>query len=528
MHAMTRVLLIGIDGAEPTLVRQWINDGSLPNLGRLAERGSFLPCQSTIPPATFPAWTTCVTGVNPGKHGVFDFTEMAPGKYALRFVNATYRRAPALWNVLSSAGKRVCVLGVPGTYPPEKINGVMVSGFDSPVCTAVDASFVQPPSEYELVKDWRFADFQEADIGEGWHEMAFNQLMSGIDAKERIALSLLKREPWDFFMIVFGESDTVAHHFWPYHDPNSPRHMPGMHDAIRQIYARIDRAIGQLIAAAGEDRVVMIVSDHGFGGAGTGVIHINNWLAERGHLHFAASRDSLAKRLAMRFVPPSWQGRIFRALSGLAARAEGQSRFGGIDWNKTIAWSEELNYFPSIRLNVRGREPHGQIDPSEYTAVCRKLCDELESWEVIQRAMPRDDIYDGPFVSNAPDIVLQLALEDGYSHSCLRSRGGPAFRRISRTEFVGGKGKGMSGNHRAAGTLIISEPVFCGAASLQDVAPTVLSLLSIPAASMDGTSLVSGARTSASVVARAGAVTAYSPDQEREIESRLRKLGYFE
>ena len=115
---MARFLLIGLDGAEPSLCERWMDEGRLPALAALRARGSFMPCRSVDPPVTFPAWCTCVTGVNPGRHGIFDFTEHVRGEYAIRFLNSTHRRAPALWNILSEAGKRVCVLGVPGTYPP--------------------------------------------------------------------------------------------------------------------------------------------------------------------------------------------------------------------------------------------------------------------------------------------------------------------------------------------------------------------------------------------------------------------------
>ncbi len=526
---MSRFLLIGLDGADPALVEEGIAAGRMPNLARLAERGSLLPCRSTTPCATFPAWTTCVTGVNPGKHGILDFTCMTPGAYALQFVNASWRRAPALWNVLSAAGKRVCVLGVPATYPPEPVNGVMVSGFDSPVCTAIDRSFVHPASDYEAVKDWRFADFQETDIGPGWHAMALDRLIHGIATKERIALDLLRREPWDFFMAVFGESDTVAHHFWLFHDPKSPRHRPGFENAIRDVYARLDEAVGKLTDAAGPDTVVGIVSDHGFGGSGTGVVHLNNWLAERGHLAFAPERGGLLKRAALALAPDAWKGALFRRFNALAARAEGASRFAGIDWPNTQAWSEELNYFPSIRINLRGREPQGRVAPDDYAFFRRDLCAELESWDAIAHAWPREELFDGPCTDRAPDIVLELALENGYGPSCLRARGGPAFRRLRPDEFLGGKERGMTGNHRPTGIFAMSESIAARECSLLDVAPTVLATLGVNGPSMEGRVLLNG-HAIADVTPSIFAVPehAYSPTESAAVEERLRHLGYFE
>src|SRR5258705_6167567 len=140
------LVVVGLDGATLDLVEPWAADGSLPTLARLCGRGAWGRLRSTIPAATFPAWTSLVTGVNPGRHGVLDFTERVAGTYRVRFVNGSRRRAAALWSRFGAAGLRSAVLTVPRTYPPEPIHGVMVSGWDSPLTTAVDGSFVHPRS----------------------------------------------------------------------------------------------------------------------------------------------------------------------------------------------------------------------------------------------------------------------------------------------------------------------------------------------------------------------------------------------
>lgn len=527
---MKRFLLLGLDGAEPSLVQQFMDDGDLPHLHAIASRGAFLPCQSTVPPATFPAWTTCVTGVNPGQHGICDFTAMTQGTYQFRFVNSTWRSVPALWNILSDAGKRVCVAGVPATYPPEPVNGCMVAGFDSPVCTGIDASFVYPREWYPLVKDWPFADFQETDLGPGWHAEALRKLHEGIARKEAILLRLLEQEAWDFVMAVFGESDSVSHHFWLFHDPLSPRYRPGFEDAIRGVYRRLDEAVGRIVEAAGEDMIVGVVSDHGFGGAGTGVVHMNQWLSEQGDLRWSdRRRGGILKKAALRVAPESWRGALFRRFGGLAARAESQSRTAGIDWEGTRAWSEELNYFPGVRINLAGREPMGVVAPEEYEAYRADLCQRLAAWHPVARAWPREALYSGPHVERAPDIILELALEDGYSHSYLRSHGPESFRRITPDEYVGGKERGMTGNHRPTGILMLSEPVVSGGASLLDVAPTVLAAMEVAGPPMEGTPLLGEYEECGALAGVAATAPArYSDADESELARRLRNLGYFE
>ena len=144
-----RVLVIGLDGATFDLIEPWKEE--LPNLAGLMEGGAWGRLRSTVPPVTFPAWTSLATGTNPGRHGIFDFTQRVPGAYRVEFVNATFRRQPSVWRHLSKAGRRVGVMGLPAAYPPEAVNGFFISGFDSPVATGIDRSFVHPPKLLSLI-----------------------------------------------------------------------------------------------------------------------------------------------------------------------------------------------------------------------------------------------------------------------------------------------------------------------------------------------------------------------------------------
>jgi len=507
-----------------------MDDGTLPNLRALARAGALLPLRSTLPPATFPAWTTCATGVNPGRHGVFDFTDMPPGGYAVRFVNRTFRRVPAMWNVLSDAGARVGVLGVPGTWPPEPLNGFMVSGFDSPVATAIDKSFVLPAEYLGDVQGWRFADFQEHRTGPGWHERARALLLAKIADKEAAALRLLRREPWDFFMAVFGETDTASHHFWRFHDPGSPRHEanPALADTVREVYARLDATVGRMAEASGAEHV-LVLSDHGFMGAGTGVIHLNNFLAEQGLLRFTGGGGgSPLKSLALHLTPERARGALFRRFAGMAANAESRSRFGGIDWSATRAYSEELDYFPSIRVNLAGREPQGTVRTEEYERFVAGLCAALEAWGPVARALPRASVYDGPHVDRAPDILIEPAVENGYRHACLRAQGGPSFRRMDPAEYAGGKERGMNGVHRSPGLLVSNTAVTKTDPGLEDIATTALAALGVTGPPMEGRPLWGAARNEVSPAGPTAPESPMSPSEEEEMAARLRALGYLE
>jgi len=520
----TKLLILGLDGLEPSLVRAWTADGTLPNLGALARRGGFALLESTFPPVTYPAWSTFLTGAGPGAHRLFDFTLRLPGRYAIRFASGADRRLPTFFRHLSDQGRRVALLGVPTTYPPEKLHGEVIAGFDSPITTGIDRGFVHPPELYDTIRRvigaWRFADFQEIDIGPGWHDAAKESLLDTIGRKEKLSLHLLERGGYDAFMVLFGESDTVAHHFWMYHDAESPRHDPvgalSHGGAIRDIYRRLDDAVGALVDAAGPGAHVIVASDHGFGGAGDRAVYLNRWLEEEGWLAFrgapgAGSRAADAlKRAALGVLPARAQEKAFRAAPNLASRLESASRFGAIDFPRTRAFSEELNYAPSIWLNLAGRDPEGTIHGRDANRAIDALTDRLLAWRdpvdgapMLKAVYRREEIYRGPYVSLAPDLLLEFHLRDAYSVSCLRSTspgGGRSVRVIDHAEHVGGKGAGMNGAHRRDGTLLASGPRFAPGALpsrawIGDVAPTALALLGIdPAPWMQGRDLLARSR----------------------------------
>jgi predicted AlkP superfamily phosphohydrolase/phosphomutase len=549
------LLVIGLDGATLDLVSPWAAGGRLPVLAGLMARGAWGRLRSTVPPATFPAWTSLVTGVNPGRHGVLDFTERVPGTYRVRFVNGSARRVPALWTRLDRAGQRVAVLTVPATYPPEAVNGVMVSGFDSPLATAIDGSFVHPrdlwPEIRERVGRLPFADFQEVLTGPGWHETARDRLLDGIRRRAALARWLLARERFDACMVVFGESDTAAHHFWRFHDPRSPRHasVPALADTVARVYQALDGAVGELLAAAPE-ATVAVVSDHGSGGAGDRVVHLNRRLAEAGLLVFRrAGGGRLAgwlKAGALRAVPARWQGALMRWAAGAAGRIEARHRFGAIDWQGTVAYSEELDYHPSVWLNLRGREPEGVVPAADYAAARERVAAVLAEWRddagrpVVERVWRREEVLSGPCLERAPDLLLELALVDGYSPSCLRSAGsGRALRRLAPAEHAGGKGRGMNGAHRPDGLFLFAGPGVAAAgelpaADIVDVLPTLLALAGVAVPrGLDGrpiaAALVAAPRIAADdVPTEPPAPLEFDPAASRDLAARLTALGYLE
>jgi predicted AlkP superfamily phosphohydrolase/phosphomutase len=549
------LVVVGLDGATLDLVAPWAADGTLPNLARLMGRGGFGRLRSTMPPATFPAWTSLATGVNPGRHGVLDFTERVPGTYRVRFVNGGRRRAAALWTRYTAAGLRSVVLTVPGTYPPEPVRGIMVSGWDSPLTTGIDGSFVHPRGFHATLARvvggrLPFADFQEIQAGAGWHARALTSLLDGVARRARLVRHCLEHERPDLLMVVFGESDTVAHHFWRFCDPRSPRFAPsGFGDAIQRVYAALDAALGEVVAAAPPEATIAVVSDHGSGGASDVVVQLNRRLHECGLLAFGAGVPRWSRRLrgaALTAVPVRWQGALLRRLPAASGAVESSIRFGGIAWDGTRAYSEELDYHPSVWLNVAGREPAGTVSGADYRAVRDRVVAALESWRhadghpVVERVWRREEALHGPETERAPDLLLELALVQGYSPSCLRSDGpGPSIRRLRREEHGAGKGAGMNGAHRREGMIVLAgagiRPIGdLGTCDVVDVVPTLLAAAgrAVPRG-LDGVprahALLAPPRFEPDDVdPPAPGDVASDPAADAELAARLAALGYVE
>lgn len=540
--------MIGLDGASFDPLEGLVAAGRMPHLARWLSRGVARSLPSTVPPMSFPAWSSFLTGREPGEHGLFDFTQKRAGAYRLDFVHAGRRRGASFLARASAAGRRVLALGIPATYPPEALDGLLVAGFDAPVSSSSDPRSASDPALYRRIAGragpWKRADLDEGARATDWHERAADTLAERVDQKTRFACAALEElardgRPAELAVVVFSESDTVAHHYWRDHDPHSPRHDPTAgperRDAIARVYARLDAACGELRDAFGNDALCVVLSDHGSGGASDWLVHLGGRLEACGLLQRRRGGDlSRAARhvrdAALRRLPPRAAEALFRLARPAAAELESRVRFAGHDWSRTRAFSEDANTQPGVWINLRGREARGCVDAGDYERVRDEVIDALLDWKlpggeaVVARARRREEVYRGPHVERAPDVVVEFALVEGYLPSLVptpwQRDGDRSLTRLEGAALAGGRGRGMNGAHRPDGLCIADGPgaerFATRATRLVEVGPALLDALGVEA--------VDGADGDASEADGAR----YSDEESARVAERLRALGYLE
>jgi len=477
----------------PSLVERWTDSGDLPTLARLREGGTFGPLRSVPNLMSAAAWTTIATGVNPGKHGIFYFLDRVPGTYRFRQPNSTHRGAAPFWQLTSQANLRTCVLNMPMSYPADRVNGIHVAGWLTP--SARSEGFTQPPELASELAD-RFGEYPlhsdiQRLIARGKFGQARNRILGNLRKKGEIAEELLTRERWEVMSVTFVETDPAEHYFWHLTDPSHPDHDEALvhriGDVVLAAYREFDRILGQLLDRLEDVTHVLVVSDHGAGPNCRGPLYLPGLFDQLGWQKRGRSpMRRAARRLlasAQSRVPARLKHRIAARLSPSAMGRISDVMLGDIVWEETRAYTFVNGGMAEPWINVRGREPEGLVEPgAEYEALCEELrqalltvTDPETGQGVIADVLRREDVYDGPYLDRAPDMLIR------WSEDCRVLRGlqcGEARSMRPAAEYY------QTGAHRPEGVLLAyGEGIRAGtisSAQAQDVAPTLLHLCGLP------------------------------------------------
>ncbi|MEM3208058.1 MAG: alkaline phosphatase family protein [Halobacteria archaeon] len=510
-----RVLVLGLDGADWSILRPLLPE--LPNLRGLVESGLSGPLRSTLLPITPPAWSTFLTGRNPGAHGIFDHFKRKPGSYDIEPVHRGHLAVPALWDLLAAAGVPQAWVNVPMSWPPPPVNGVVVSGWPA----WPGSEFTSPPEFARSLGDYPLHATEVAAPG-NLDRFAEEQIRV-IGARARaLRLALGATPGWRFAMVHFEAPDETHHACYG----DAGRMLP--------VYRALDGAVGEILGQAPSGTRVMVASDHGAAPL-RWFLHLNPWLRERGLLRLRGgagtalkaglSRAGLTPEAAYRLLLRGGLGGLRRLLPpererGLLSRLF--ISFRDVEWERTLAYS--VGYGGQVYLNRKGREPRGTVRDEDAEEVLARV--EAGLWLMRDPEAPRPlvtevhrgrDIYSGPRARDGPDLLF-LTEE-------------MATVGFGRFEFASSRPLarpfGIRSSHSMEGVVALAGPGIgrgSVAADLRDCAPTILRLLGLGVpGEMEGRPLAG--EGDAAPPAPAAPAPVAQADHPAVLE-RLRRLGY--
>lgn len=532
--AAPRVLVIGLDGAVWTILKPMIAAGRLPRLAAAVASGASGLLRSTTPALTPAAWTTFLTGKQPGSHGIIDFEQYDHFTNEFRFNSARCRdHVRNIWQILGDRGLKVGSINVPMTYPPMPINGFMISGFETP---GPESDFVYPLDlKSEILQRW-----PDPTQRSKWKRKTFGGLKlfrENVDYMARsfhqgaeMTMHLGDKFGWDALMVVLKLVDNLQHKTWKYLDPRWPQRDRAKREIVVRCFEEMDKAVGTLLDyAKAHDAAVMIVSDHGHGSL-EGKAHPNCLLQRWGYLalHAGAVPEGEAEKRPH-------IGDVEKALP--------------VDYSKTRACVMHAGNAGFLYINLKGRQPTGIVDPQDYEELRDALIARLQGEECRVRN-PR-----GEMISLFPEVVKP---EEAYGcrredqpwlpdlllipHETLsvvrRIRGNALVKWFSYRR--------MEGTHRQDGIFIAAGPGIKHLDGLHphivDCAPTLMAMLGLPVPEdMEGR--VIGELFEREPVIEKEAVkprrqivsgkpaapdSAYSLEDMQKVTDRLSDLGYLE
>lgn len=533
-----KILIIGLDGADWRVLQPYLEDGTMPNMARLMEKGVSGPLRSTIPPQSPVAWATFLTGQNPGQHSVFDFRERSPfNQTRLIGTNSRSIRSETFLHVLSRHNRRVGAINIPFTFPPFPVNGFLLSGWGGMIEGAT----------YTYPEDFA-AELDEHVDGFPLHSMEWGEMLEQLDAlvDEAIAVTrqhakalqyVMENKQWDVLVQVFEGLDRLQHPLMHVLDQKHPLHDPSLAQQVspklRNYFAITDEILGAAEHRLPSDATLIIVSDHGFRSTHK-LLNLKDILKHLGFLKTCKNltvKQSSRKKLRRLLRPVlHWLPRRRRNPRDIGDPA----LMGDLDWPATLAYTTSYASH-GVWINLAGREPYGIVAPgAEYEALLGEIQTKLLALRnpsnrlpILSQVIRTSELYHGPALDYGPDLLVVPAEGLG---SCSGEQG-PNLAPLRK--WMGSHD--LDGIFVASGSGIRRGETISGA-SIMDIAPLILYLadVSLPS-NMDGQvlNLFSDDRLTERPPTYDQPNTVqqeqdfvYTSEEQRQVEEQLRRLGY--
>jgi len=448
-----KTLVIALDGISFDKVRHMAGEGRLPTFKRLTECGVSTKMRSTIPPDSLPAWPSFITGKNPAKHGMLGYFKFNKETGENIVVNATMISEPKYWNIFSEFGFNSVVMNLPLTFPPEKINGIMISDYLTPQ----GKIFCYPEELCEKLRqvgyftELAMTKFFDYDLTRP------EPYLYKMEKTKDVAISIMKNYNWDMFTLGFMSMDK-AHH------------MLGLEcEGIDMLYKKVDSILAEILGTVDLLHTdIFIVSDHGTVNYGK-EFSLHSWLYQKGLLKLNALGEQLKavsiegsrrQKYKRNYWNMGWlkiMGFLYRLKVSLnlpripffhfprQVIEENAINPCPFDWTKTKVYSlmpPTSNYLP-IFINTKGERPFGTVEAGEEYQQLKiflkneleGLCDPETGKKIVERIYEKEELYSGPFLAEMPDIVARLR-QDYIGFTGYSNRGriikGPIFKKFNK------------------------------------------------------------------------------------------------
>jgi predicted AlkP superfamily phosphohydrolase/phosphomutase len=332
---MSRVLIIGWDGADWRILDPLLERGDLPNLSALLERGGRAVLKAPLPNHSWSAWPSFMTGVEPADHGVYDILEARGG--SKRQFPVTFRsiKERTFLADLTRAAVPSIFVNVPLTFPPPRIEGKLVAGGVLPKWRP----FTHPES---LAKELEEAGAPWPINGMSWTtfrnrpDAFLEEVQEFARVRQKATEHILDTSEWRVACVVQVETDRVQHCLSKYVSGDHPDYerlsREPLADRVRAVYRLLDEGLGRLVERTGPEDLVIFMSDHGFQSC-TGAVHMDRLLEHFGFLEFSASRAIFGP---MQWGPMRALARRLYDMLGLHGRVPLPQ---SINWSKTRAYT---------------------------------------------------------------------------------------------------------------------------------------------------------------------------------------------